>query len=93
MLGTQSYGFHPFSPASPQHVFHSLTGLGNTSALCQAPSPSFTRAYNLAEETNTQQIITMQGVECDSGDRHNAVRAQVGGLELNPLSQGEFLEE
>lgn len=62
-------------------------------ALCQAPSPSFTRAYNLAEETNTQQIITMHGVECDSGDRHSAVRAQVGGLELNPLSQGEFLEE
>lgn len=93
MLGTQSYGFQPFSPASPHLVFHSLTGLGNTSALCQAPSPSFIRAYNLAEETNTQQIITMQGVECDSGDRHNAVRAQVGGLELNPLSQGEFLEE
>lgn len=41
----------------------------NTSTLCQAPSPSFTSAHNLAEETNAQQIIIMQAVECDSRDR------------------------
>lgn len=69
VLGTQSYGYHPCSPDQLQCAFHSVKCLLNTSALRQTPSPSFTWAHSLVKETNTQQIITMQGTECDNRDR------------------------